>query len=115
MCTLHTFGRDLKWNPHIHMLYSEGGAGNIEIFRKVPHISFKTLRSRWQKLLLSYLYENLPPSKLNTFKKLRNLLYSSYDNGFYVYAKPDDISSIKIAVDYVVRYTGRPAMAQFRI
>lgn len=30
MCTLHTFGRDLKWNPHIHMLCTEGGAGNIE-------------------------------------------------------------------------------------
>jgi len=26
MCTLHTFGRDLKWNPHIHMLCSEGGS-----------------------------------------------------------------------------------------
>ena len=24
MCTLHTFGRDLKWNPHIHMLCTEG-------------------------------------------------------------------------------------------
>ena len=35
--------------------------------------------------------------------------------GFYVYAKPDDISSIKLTVDYVVRYTGRPAMAQSRI
>lgn len=115
MCTLHTFGRDLKWNPHIHMLCSEGGAGNIEIFRKVPHISFKALRSRWQKLLLSYLYKNLPPSKLYTFNKLKNFLYSSYDNGFYVYAKPDDISSIKIAVDYIVRYTSRPAMAQSRI
>ena len=22
---MHTFGRDLKWNPHIHMLISEGG------------------------------------------------------------------------------------------
>ena len=22
---LHTFGRDLKWNPHIHCLLSEGG------------------------------------------------------------------------------------------
>ena len=22
---LHTFGRDLKWNPHIHCLISEGG------------------------------------------------------------------------------------------
>ena len=58
-----------------------------------------------RKLLLSYLSENLPSSKLNTFKKLKNFLYSSYDNGFYVYVKPDDISSIKIAVNYVVRYT----------
>ena len=115
MCTLHTFGRDLKWNPHIHMLCSEGGAGNTEVFRKFNHISFSSLRSRWQKLLLSYLSENLHPSKLNSFKKLKNSLYSNYDNGFYVYAKPDDISSIKLTVDYVVRYTGRPAMAQSRI
>lgn len=27
ICVLHTFGRDLKWNPHIHCLLSEGGAG----------------------------------------------------------------------------------------
>lgn len=115
MCTLHTFGRDLKWNPHIHMLCSEGGAGTTEIFRKVPHIAFKALRSRWQKLLLSYLTEHLHYSKLASFKKLKNLLYSNYNNGFYVYAKPDNISSIQTAVDYVVRYTGRPAMAQSRI
>lgn len=25
ICILHTFGRDLKWNPHIHALISEGG------------------------------------------------------------------------------------------
>lgn len=25
VCGLHTFGRDLKWNPHIHMLITEGG------------------------------------------------------------------------------------------
>ena len=28
ICVLHTFGRDLKWNPHIHCLISEGGLGN---------------------------------------------------------------------------------------
>lgn len=28
ICVLHTFGRDLKWNPHINALISEGGAGN---------------------------------------------------------------------------------------
>lgn len=115
MCTLHTFGRDLKWNPHIHMLCSEGGAGNTEIFRQIKHISFNALRNRWQKLLLDFLSINLPTKKLSNFKKLKNFLYSNYSNGFYVYAKPDDISSIKLAVDYVVRYTGRPAMAQSRI
>ena len=29
ICALHTFGRDLKWNPHIHALISQGAAGNF--------------------------------------------------------------------------------------
>ena len=115
MCTLHTFGRDLKWNPHIHMLCTEGGAGNTDIFRIVKHINFKALRFRWQKLLLDYLTNNLPPNEIPNFKKLKNKIYTEYENGFYVYAKPDNISSVQQTINYVVRYTGRPAMAQSRI
>jgi hypothetical protein len=115
MCTLHTFGRDLKWNPHIHMLCTEGGAGNIEVFRIIKHINFKALRYRWQKLLLDYLSIHLPSYELPKFKKIKNEIYKEYKNGFYVYAKPDNISSIKQTINYVVRYTGRPAMAQSRI
>jgi len=115
MCTLHTFGRDLKWNPHIHMLCTEGGAGNTEVFRIVKHINFKALRFRWQKLLLDYLQNNLPANELPKFKQLKNQIYKEYNNGFYVYAKPDNISSINQTINYVVRYTGRPAMAQSRI
>lgn len=103
MCTLHTFGRDLKWNPHIHMLCSEGGASNTEVFRIVRHINFKALRFRWQKLLLDYLSNNLPPFELSKFKKLKNEIYKDYKNGFYVYARPDNISSIKQTINYVVR------------
>ena len=115
MCTLHTFGRDLKWNPHIHMLCTEGGAGNTEVFRIVKHINFKALRFRWQKLLLDYLQNNLPANELPKFKQLKNQIYKEYNNGFYVYTKPDNISSINQTINYVVRYTGRPAMAQSRI
>ena len=115
MCTLHTFGRDLKWNPHIHMLCTEGGAGNTEVFRIVKHINFKALRFRWQKLLLDYLQNNLPANELPQFKQLKTQIYKEYNNGFYVYAKPDNISSINQTINYVVRYTGRPAMAQSRI
>lgn len=115
MCTLHTFGRDLKWNPHIHMLCTEGGAGNIEVFRIIKHINFKALRYRWQKLILDYLNNHLPSYELPKFKKIKNEIYTEYENGFYVYAKPDNISSINQTINYVVRYTGRPAMAQSRI
>lgn len=115
MCTLHTFGRDLKWNPHIHMLCTEGGAGNTEVFRIIRHINFKALRFRWQKLILDYLSYHLPAFELPNFKKIKNLLYNDYKNVFYVYAKPDNITSIQQTINYVVRYTGRPAMAQSRI
>lgn len=115
MCTLHTFGRDLKWNPHIHMLCTEGGAGNTEVFRIIRHINFKALRFRWQKLILDYLSYHLPAFELPNFKKIKNLLYNDYKNVFYVYAKPDNITSIQQTINYVVRYTGRPDMAQSRI
>ena len=71
MCTLHTFGRDLKWNPHIHMLCTEGGAGNIEVFRIIKHINFKALRYRWQKLILDYLSIHLP-SFANEIKQMKD-------------------------------------------
>lgn len=40
ICVLHTFGRDLKWNPHIHCLVSEGGVGNSGKWRAIVVTSF---------------------------------------------------------------------------
>lgn len=34
ICVLHTFGRDLKWNPHIHCLVTEGSFGNNLFWRQ---------------------------------------------------------------------------------
>ena len=39
---LHTFGRDLKWNPHIHCLISESGYSNNCFWCHVKH--FKMIR-----------------------------------------------------------------------
>lgn len=39
ICVLHTFGRDLKWNPHIHCLISEGGVGNSLHWRHKKHFN----------------------------------------------------------------------------
>jgi hypothetical protein len=109
--TMHTFGRDLKWNPHIHMLLTEGASGNKTVWRKVSHIPFNMLRKRWQATLLSLLNEKLGVS----FYRLKSSLFKNYPDGFYVYAKPNMDSNSSKAIEYIIRYTGRPAMAQSRI
>ena len=52
IATLHTFGRDLKWNPHIHVLITEGSAGNFTPWKKVDFFPFTMLRNRFQTTLL---------------------------------------------------------------
>jgi hypothetical protein len=109
--TLHTFGRDLKWNPHIHMLITEGASGNKTVWRKIPHIPFTMLRKRWQTTLLDLLHRYLGDS----FYKLKTSLFKTYPSGFYVYAKSNMLSNSVDSIKYIIRYTGRPAMAQSRI
>lgn len=109
--TLHTFGRDLKWNPHIHTLITEGASGNTIVWRHFKHFPYPMLRRRFQAILLDFMEKAIGRS----FYPLKTSLYNSYKDGFYVYAKPNPLADTQNAIQYVVRYTGRPAMAQSRI
>ena len=108
---LHTFGRDLKWNPHIHMLVSEGASGNSIVWRKFNYFPYIMLRKKWQTSLLSLLESFLGKP---FFRKFKDKIYSNTPDGFYVYAKPN-LSSKHDVVNYIIRYIGRPVMAQSRI
>lgn len=48
------------------------------------------------------------------FKPLVDKLYAAYNNGFYVYAPPIKHFNANV-VNYIVRYAGRPVLAQSRI
>lgn len=67
ICVLHTFGRDLKWNPHIHALISEGGAGNFTVWRPFKHFNFTFLRNAFGKVLLEKMTKAIGPS----FRKIK--------------------------------------------
>lgn len=110
ICVLHTFGRDLKWNPHIHALISEGGAGNITPWRPNPHFDYDFLRLAFRKVLLDQLSLKLGPP----FKKLKNQIYKDHPEGFYVRAKPN-LCSPDITIKYISRYLGRPVIATSRM
>ena len=112
ICVLHTYGRDLKWNPHIHVLASEGALTNSSFkFKKISHFNYESLRKTFQKILLDKLYNHFGRSFYNT----KCALYASHNNGFYVYAHPKQFKKLESGISYVLRYAGKPAMAESRI
>ena len=110
ICVLHTFGRDLKWNPHIHALISEGGAGNITRRSPVKHFDYNFLRNAFRKVLLERLTSRIGPA----FRKVKNEMYTKHADGFYVRAKPN-LCTPDITIKYISRYLGRPVIATSRI
>jgi len=110
ICVLHTFGRDLKWNPHIHALISEGGAGNITPWRPFKHFDYTFLRNAFRKVLLEKMTNAIGPS----FRKIKNDIYKNHADGFYVRAKPN-LCTPDITIKYISRYLGRPVIATSRI
>lgn len=123
--TLHTFGRDLKWNPHIHALVPEliYNSKNKSI-NHYKHFNYESLRKTWMYEVNRLLLERFKDNK--KLKAIINNSYKTKDNGFYVYAKANlldddryntkiNSKNIKGCVNYMMRYAGRPAMAESRI
>ena len=110
ICVLHTFGRSLQWNPHIHCLITEGATGNNTAWRRITHFNYRLLRDSFCTALLNELESRIGKS----FKRTKALIYSVHKNGFYVYAKPNQCDPNTIA-QYIGRYLGRPVIATKRI
>ena len=110
ICVLHTFGRPLEWNPHIHCLITEGGFSDDGFWRNVKHFNYTYLRKAFQTALLNELEKQIGPS----FKKVKAAIYKKDKNGFYVYAKPT-LTDPSTVSQYISRYLGRPVIGLSRI
>lgn len=110
--TLHTFGRSLIWNPHIHIILLDGGIAKDK-FIKVNFFSYASFRKRFMKIILDLLESDIGKDK---FREIKNSLYLKYGKeGFYVYAPPSKFRNFIELVKYVTRYIARPVMAESRI
>lgn len=110
---LHTFGRSLIFNPHIHMILMDGGISNkCKEFIKINFFSYPSFRKRFMKVLLDMLEEDIGK---NEFRKVKNEMYLKHKEGFYVFAPPSKFKSYTDLIKYVCRYVARPVMAESRI
>jgi len=109
---VHTFGGDLKFNPHVHMLITEGGLTSNNQWDDIPFLPYALLRKKWQYYLLTELKALLPKTSENA--QLIDYLFKSKSKGFYVNAEKK-MTSARFAARYIGRYMARPALAEYRI
>ena len=109
ICVLHPFGKDLKLNPHVHVLVRLNGVGE---WVPVTFFEYGSLRRIWQYQLLKAVKRRLPNSPANSV--LIDRLFKDHKEGFYVFAKRRVTSPRGIA-RYVARYVRHPAIAESRL
>ena len=119
---LHTFGRDMKFNPHIHVLIAERTLNLSGRLSKYDYFHFDSLRKSFMRQLLKNMYaflkEHALKSELAAFYRLKNQLYKRYVDGFYTHG-PKLINHSRVAMqkiaEYIARYAAHPAISESRI
>ncbi|MBC2582812.1 transposase [Clostridium sp. DJ247] len=105
---VHTFGRSLGFNPHIHALVPELKRKNNRIV-DFHYFEYKYIRKTWQYKLTRYMIKKQPEMRSEY-----GSLFKIYPHGFYVHVKPR-MRSARWCARYIGRYLARPAIAEYRI
>lgn len=112
MATIHTYGRDLNWHVHVHVLCTEGGLREDGVWQPVHLFPAQQYRRLWQHHLLRELRRRLKGKP--GIRRHLGSLYRKYPTGFIVNVM-SRYPNGKQAAAYCCRYTGRPPLSEKRI
>lgn len=108
--TLHPYGKDMKKQPHLHVLLTEGAFDKNGKFHPCKFILADIFRRKWQYHVLKEFQEHGLPNEIASD------MYSKYPKGFYVWLhNQGTIKSPRLIAKYVGRYIRHPAIANSRI
>jgi hypothetical protein len=111
---LQTYGADLKYNPHIHSIVTEGGFDRKKNWIHVDYIRYEGWRNKWQYELLTRLKKEMPNCReTNVFIDQH---FKKYPKGFVIYGKRrfEKREGWSMA-RYIGRYVKHPPIAESRI
>jgi hypothetical protein len=109
--TCHTFGRDLVFKPHVHLILTKGGLDKEGNWLEIDTIPGGRLAATWRYLLCQRLQQRYPRD--GRLRTLINQLYQKrrglqvYTDSFY----PKGVA----AASYIGRYMGHPPLAMSRL
>lgn len=122
---IHTFGRDLKRNVHIHLCITLGGlAENNTKWLSLPEFDRRTLMPFWRKRIVQLFRKHYKKGDLqlpaafvhlrNDYRTFNKFLETQSQKHWHVHcAKPEN--DHKRNTEYLGRYIKRPAIANSRL
>ena len=109
--TCHTFGRDLGFKPHIHLVLTKGGLDRNGHWVAIDAIPGGKLAAKWRYLLCKALRQLRPYD--NALRMTIDDLYRRF-GGFQVYVDSFYPRGLE-AAKYIGRYMGHPPLATSHI
>lgn len=113
IAVIHTFGRDLKLNPHVHIVIASVAVNKkTKKKRKLSYFHYESLHKVWQYKLLNFIKKNSKGDP--KIARLVDQCWEARKKGLYVNAQKP-LEDARHTIRYVGRYLGRPAIAEYRI
>ena len=110
---IQTAARASTWNPHLHLLVTEGRLDKKGNWHNGIYLEYETLRKNWMYNLLTMLKERMA-SRRDALEKIEEVYQKRKDKGFIVRAKKERIRK-KDIVGYLIKYVASPPIALSRI
>jgi len=117
---LHTFGRDLKWNVHVHVSVTRGGVNHDQTQWRNFYFAKQAIMPQWRYAVINLLRQAHNEGILNKPKALEDIqawaqfLRTHYNKSWIVHfakASKKPLHNIR----YLGRYIARPPLAMSRL
>lgn len=115
VATLQTFGSQLEYNPHVHLVVTMGGLTKDGKWKDYDYFPFAMLRKYWQNAVLKLIRRTLSQWDKARVQPLLQAAYTKNAEGFYVHAPKRSRTSLKKILEYISRYMKRGPIALNRI
>jgi hypothetical protein len=116
ICVVHYTGRDMKWNPHIHMIVTEGGLTPWGTWKKYAYWPYMKMSAYWKHEVLRRLRFHLRGS-LEAKAVIDRQYAMRFKNGTdgYVVKNYRNIKDVRGIGSYLARYVRHPPIGESRI
>lgn len=108
-----TAGRKSTWNPHLHLLVTEGGLDRNNKWHSFYYFEYNILRQKWMYILLNALKKELADDT-DAMKLIDEVFQKRGSKGLIARAKKEKVRKRDI-IGYLIKYVASPPIALYRI